>query len=382
MSSFFGSFTRDSVDIPESELEEGSFEKYLHEALEQIKLDTVDGYEKADVFLNQAVSRYEAGDNSSIDKKLAALAYEYKGAFDFLKADSANAAVIIKKALKLSPRPRSHVLLALIAAEGTDFDPNSPNTAYTDVAYKEALGEFQKAIELDANSKDIYYNYGQIFYLIGDLASAKEKFEKAKELNPDNVYAYIQLACIAYKQGEISTCQALFKDAKRRFPVSPDVINYYGEILYDMKDFDGAEKQFDNAIKLQDALPTFNVGALPLINKALICKERQDIESHELYLARACQLDQKNETAREHLSVIYTAQKKFDECDKVLDEACAVARSPIDLRRFVVLKITNDLHRHVSKDRVLSAKLEQLQREVATQYAAAIASGAAPPQGM
>lgn len=345
MSSFFGAFTPESIDMNIDGYKDGSGEKYLVEALNQMKLDTDLSYEAADGLLQKSVEAFDESSEGS-DPKVVALAYEYAGAFAFLKTDSDAGLDYLDKALAVSPRPRTYVIAGLIKADKGD--------------YQGADSEFSTAIKLLPSDPDIYYHYGQIFYLVGDLSKAQSNFEKAKDLNPKNVYAYIQLACLAYRQGDSAKCDKLFKEAKSKFPTSPEVPNYYGEILFDRQDFDGAQKQFETAARLQDAHPTFNIGALPLINKSAIYQRKGDMGECIKILQQACDLDPKSEVARLNLGQVYLSQQNVDKATALFEEACKLARSPDDRTQAISLMEASKMQQKIRTDPVLSKKVEEL----------------------
>ncbi|VEU24305.1 DEKNAAC105603 [Brettanomyces naardenensis] len=345
LSSFFGAFSPETIDLDASHYEEGSGEKYLVEGLNKMKLDTSDGYKEADVLLNQAVSQFDKS-IEGIDNKTVALGYEYAGAFAFLKADSDKGLEYLEKALSESARPRTYVIMGLIKADKGD--------------YVGADADFNKGIKLLPDDPDIYYHYGQIFYLVGDLAKAQANFEKAKVLNPNNVYSYIQLACLAYRQGDSKKCDTLFKEAKSKFPTSAEVPNYYGEILFDRQDFDGALKQFETAARLQEAHQTFNIGALPLINQSAIYQRKGEMDECVKILQKACELDPKSEVARLNLGQVYLAQQKVDDAIKLFEEACLLARSPDDRTQAISLMEASKMQQKIRQDPVLSKKVQEI----------------------
>ena len=133
---------------------------------------------------------------------------------------------------------------------------------------------------MDPKSPDVFYQLGQLYYLTGDLEKAKDNFTKAMELNPNNVYAHIQLACITYKNGAVKEAEEKFTQAKLKFTTSPEVPNYFGEILADRGEMDLACKQFEISARLQEALPTYSVGA-----GHVFCRSHQNAKAHQ---ARPC----------------------------------------------------------------------------------------------
>ncbi|KAH3668791.1 hypothetical protein OGAPHI_002546 [Ogataea philodendri] len=345
ISSFFGAFAKENVDTDESKYEDQSCSQFLAKALTEIAKDTYEDYVKADVLIHQAIASYEK-DPPKADSKHAGLAYEYQGTFDFLKGESESAVSNLNKALQLNPRGRTHVLLGLVNADKGDF--------------LSADQAFAQAIKLNPEDPDIYYHYGQLYYLMGDLEKAKENFEKSKLYNPDNVFGYIQLACIAYKNGDTNSCDEQFKDAKKRFPTSSEVPNYYGEILFDRQDYGGAAKQFEISARLQESLPTFNIGALPLINKSAICQVNKDIVGCEEILKKACELDPKSEVARINLGQIYLQQQKVQDAIALFKDACRLSRSNDDRVQAISLMEASKIQLKIKQDPVLSKKVHEI----------------------
>lgn len=347
--SFFGAFLKETEPEGISEESTGA-DAFLYQALKNINSNTPQAYEDADTLINQAVEAYNVEELSkdSEEAAKASIALEYLAAFQFLKNDPASAASHLEKAIALKPRPRSYIFRALINADKS--------------SYTESLSDFAKAEEMDPNCPDIFYHLGQLFYLTGDLSKAQANFEKAKELNPDNVFAYIQLACITYKNGSIEAANEKFTEAKLKFATSPEVPNYYGEILADKGDIQGACKQFDIAARLQESLPNFSVGALPLINKASIISresfERID-EAGEL-LNKACELDPKSELARITLAQIKLQKDEVEDAIVLFEESSDLARSYEEKVQATSFAEATKVQKRIKQDPILTAKISEL----------------------
>jgi len=355
--SFFGAFVEESSPEGVTEESEGA-DKFLHDALVQINANTATGYDQADTLINQAVEAYNVEELDSNSEKAgpASIALEYQAAFQFLKNDATSAATSVERAIALKPRPRSYVFRALINADKS--------------SYTEALEDFQRAEEMDPKCPDIFYHLGQLFYLTGDLQKAETNFEIAKELNPNNVYAYIQLACITYKNGSIEEANEKFTEAKLKFATSPEVPNYYGEILADKGDIQAACKQFDIAARLQESLPNFSVGALPLVNKATcISRESMDrlAEAEEL-LIRACELDPKSELARISLAQIKLQKDEVDDAIVLFEESSDLARSYEEKVQATSFAEATKMQKRIKQDEVLTAKIAEVMRQSGVQY--------------
>ncbi|EEQ39515.1 putative mitochondrial import receptor subunit [Clavispora lusitaniae] len=350
--SFFGAYVTETSPEGISEESTGA-DKYLFEALAAINENTMDGYEKADTLLNQAVEAYGV-DNltaESEDAAKASIALEYAATMQFLKNIPNEAAVLIQKAIDLKPRARTYVVRALINADKASF--------------AEAIADFETAQKISPDCADVYYHLGQLYYLTSDLTKAEANFLKTKELNPENLYAYIQLACITYKKGNFEEAQAAFKEARLKFATSPEVLNYYGEILADHGDIKEAIKQYEIAARLQEALKTFNVGAVPLINKAsLLSREGPDrlAEAEEL-LTKACELDPKSETARVSLAQVKLQTDKPEEAISLFEEGSRLARTIEEKIQATSFAEATKMQVRIKADPILSKKIQEYMRE-------------------
>ncbi|KAL7663922.1 TOM70 [[Candida] zeylanoides] len=345
--SFFGAFVREDAPEGLAEDSQSQGDQYLWRALQALDKATPEGYEEADTLLHQSVGAYglDSLTKESPDAGRAAVALEYSAAFKFLKNDPTSATLDIERAINLKLRPRSFVLRALINADKSSFaDANS---------------DFDTAKKLDPNYPDIYYHLGQLFYLTGDLAQAEENFVRAKELNPQNMYAFIQLACIKYKNGDVAGADDMFTATKLKFPTSPVIPNYYGEILADRGEIEKACKQFDTASALQRAISSFSVGALPLINKAsLLSREAPgDFDEVEALLTEACELDPKSELARIQLAQIKLQKEQVDEAIVLFEESSILARTFEEKVQATSFAEATKMQKRLKEDPVLSAKI-------------------------
>lgn len=350
--SFFGAFIPETNPEGLSETSEGA-DKFLFDALASINANTQEGYENADTLFNQAVEAYNVEEltDKSENAAKASIALEYSAAIKFLKNDPTSAASDIAKAMALKPRPRTYIFRALINADKASF--------------AEAISDFEEAKRIDPKFADTFYHLGQLYYLTGDLQKAEENFTLAKDLNPSNVYAHIQLACITYKNGDIKAAEDKFTEAKLKFPTSPEIPNYYGEILADRGDIQAACKQFDTAARLQAALPTYSVGALPLINKAtLISRESLErMDESEKLLTDACELDPKSELARISLAQIKLQKEQVDEAIVLFEESSNLARTIEEKVQATSFAEATKMQKRIKNDPILTKKIEEVMRK-------------------
>lgn len=348
--SFFGAFVVETNPEGVNEESTGN-DKLLFDAVAQINLNTPEGYEEADKLIAEAVEGYKDVKVGSEDAGKAAIALEYSATFKFLKNDPLSAAKDIGKAVELKPRARTYVIRALINADRT--------------SYTEALADFDSAAALEPESGDAYYHLGQLYYLTGDLKKAQENFAKAKNFNPQNVYAYVQSACITYKDGDTKEAEDKFTEAKLKFPTSPEIPNYYGEVLSDRGDIPAALKQFETAARLQKALPNYSVGALPLVNQAsLISREGPErFEEAEELLVEACKLDPKSELARISLAQLKLQKEEVDEAIELFEESSNLARTIEEKVQATSFAEATKMQKRIKQDPILTAKIAEVMRQ-------------------
>ncbi|ODV58356.1 protein channel TOM71 [Ascoidea rubescens DSM 1968] len=350
--SFFGAFKKDDpIVLSQDDTDSKNGLYYLSEALNNLDKSTMESYELADSYFSQAVNAFKdvTISSSDADKANTAVALEYLAAMKFLKNEPTDSLIDLDKALSLQPRSKTFVLKSLIAADKADFE--------------EANSNFKKALELDDKNPDIFYHKGQMHYLTGELSLAETQFKKAKELNPSNLYAHIQLACIAYRNGSIDSAEKQFSQAKQKFPDSPEIPNYYGEILADRGKSPEAIKQFDLSSELQKKSSQFSVGAVPLINKAtLVSREGlpESINKAAEILQEACDLDPKSELARITLAQIRLQQNKVEDAIKLFEESSDLARGFEEKVQATSFAEASKMQLKIKENPILSAKVQQM----------------------
>lgn len=350
IASFFGAFVSEANPEGVSENSEGA-DKTLYDAVTALNSKIASKYDEADELFKKAVADYNVDSltSKSDAAKKATVALEYAAAMSFLKNDRDSIDQYINKAMDLAPRARTYVMRALVKADVSTLE--------------DALANFAKAEKIDPKNPDVYYHWGQIHYLTGSFPKAEELFSKAKELNPENVFAYIQLACVIYKKGEFEEAIKAFDEARLKFPTLPEVLNYYGEILADRLDIKGAIKQYEIAIRLQEALlPVVSVGAAPLINKgALLQRDGLDdmAEVADLF-QKAVDLDPKSELARAHLAQVKLAQDKPEEAILLFEEGSLLARTFDEKVQATSFAEATKMQLRIKADPNLTAKINEL----------------------
>lgn len=180
-----------------------------------------------------------------------AAALNLKGTLIYLEGQSDEALDAFNRALELDPNyiqvyiKKSHVYM-----EQGDLTS--------------ALAQIRIAANLSPLDPDIYYHRGQIYYISGQYDLAMEDYSESIRLDPTFVYAHIQLAVVHHKLTNHLTAVDMFQKISTHFPACVEVFNYYGEVLIDQGNIQGAIDMFNKAMALDPSHP------LPFINKAMI----------------------------------------------------------------------------------------------------------------
>ena len=78
--------------------------------------------------------------------------------------------------------------LTVLASGAQRVDPlvDSANNAYAEQNYEKAVGFYEKVLEKDLESAELYYNLGNAYYKLHDIASAILNYERARQLAPND----------------------------------------------------------------------------------------------------------------------------------------------------------------------------------------------------
>lgn len=137
----------------------------------------------------------------------------------------------------------------IASLESTSF---TLGTAYRERGFlKEALKEYQKALQDMLDKDRVYIEIGRIYISEGDFESAKKVFFKALEVNVDNGEAFRLLGCIYHVQGNYHQAAVCYVQAYRLSSVDADVLNSFGVLLYQTGLREEAERMFKKGLNLK-----------------------------------------------------------------------------------------------------------------------------------
>ena len=124
---------------------------------------------------------------------------------------------------------------------------------------KSALDNIAKAIALEPNNSDLYYNSGLIKEENGEFESAKSDYDKAININPKDASAFYGRANC---QAELGDSGAGISDLDEAIALNPKNASYYkqrGNFYYQLEKKDEACKNWSKALELGDAKAKFSI---------------------------------------------------------------------------------------------------------------------------
>jgi import receptor subunit TOM70 len=151
-----------------------------------------------------------------------------------------------------------------------------------------AAMDFATALEQNPQDPDIYYHRAQLHFILGEFAEAAKDYQKSIDIDGDFIFSHIQLGVTHYKMGSVASSMATFRRCIKNFDKTPDVYNYFGELLLDQQKYQEAIEKFDTAVEMERTVKPMAMNVLPLINKALaLFQWKQDFTEAEKLCERA-----------------------------------------------------------------------------------------------
>jgi len=268
------------------ELAEDTGKGQLQLGLRALEQKTGEGYDAAAIAFDKALELGELGEYE-------ACAYNMRGTFLCLKGKHDEALQDLSESISLDPAmTQSYIKRASMNLElGTYLTTSSmtlPGANKFLGAPEKAEADFDNAMQQDANDPDIYYHRAQLHFIKAEFAEAAKDYQKSIDLDRDFIFSHIQLGVTQYKMGSIASSMATFRRCMKNFDKTPDVYNYYGELLLDQGKFQEAIEKFDTAIEMEKAAKPMGMNVLPLINKSLaLFQWKQDFSEAEKLCQKA-----------------------------------------------------------------------------------------------
>ncbi|KAL6594847.1 TPR-like protein [Neocallimastix sp. 'constans'] len=253
------------------------------------------------------------------NNKMKAGALRLRGTYLYLANSMEPAIADLEESLKLDPENiQTHIKLASCLLEKGELEPS--------------LELFDRAAMISSDDPDLYYHRAHIKFMLNQYEDAIKDYKKSAELDPSFVFCYIQQGVAYYRNGSTPTAIKTFEDASKKFPNSPDLHNYYGEILMDLQRFDDAMNEFDKASKIAPQLP------FSYVNKAILYQQKMDLLNSEKFVRKAIEVDPECDIAHVHLAQICLQKHDIAESVEEYSKAIEVARTNMDLQQAVMCR--------------------------------------------
>jgi tetratricopeptide (TPR) repeat protein len=210
------------------------------------------------------------------------------------------AALNYRRALGLDPK-NTAVIASLVKIEekrgmkgevrrllerGLEVDPD--NTAFLhrlaaieikEKHYQTALTYLDRLIALNPDDAKTLRNRGVAYYSLGDKSKAGDAFERVRELGGDMEGLYGPLAESRYKEGAYGEALTVIKEGIERGDQEAWLYCVWGNVLEDIKDYDGASAKFHHALSL-DVAPWSTYARKQIVRQAKL-KQRATIISNQ-----------------------------------------------------------------------------------------------------
>ena len=315
-----------------AEISEETGKGQLLIGLNHLESKTTPSYEDAATAFEKALELGDLGEHE-------AFAYNMRGTFRCLRGKHEEALSDLSKSIELDPSmtqsyiKRASMNLELgmlflrpcifLLAFPTNLEIGAPDKAEED---------FTKAVAQNSTDPDIYYHRAQLHFIKGEFAEAQKDYQKSIDLDNDFIFSHIQLGVTQYKMGSIASSMATFRRCVKNFAKTPDVYNYYGELLLDQGNYQDAIDKFDTAIDLEKQTKPMCMNVLPLINKSLAIFQRdQDFAGAESLCEKALVIDPECDIAVATMAQLLLQQGKVTDALKYFERAAELSRTEGEL---------------------------------------------------
>ncbi len=160
-----------------------------------------------------------------------------------------------------------------------------------DGALEWAKDSFEKALALAPTHANIWWQQGNTYMQMKDIAKAEEHYKKAIELKPDFLAAHMSLATLYEGEGQLDRAIQVYRDVPPAGQQNADVLFNYGRLLYNRRkgdDAENAELLLKAAIELN---PNFSNA---LFSLGILYEEQRDKAKALEYYQKVADLNPEN----------------------------------------------------------------------------------------
>jgi superkiller protein 3 len=278
----------------------------------------------------QAIPRFEAALRLDATNETAtvnlALAYKDVG-------KTSAAADLIRRAIKYRPSAALYNMLGGLDEESGE--------------YVEAVQSFQRAVELDPNNEQYYFDLGMEYLSHFTFGPAAEVYRVGTQKFPRSSRQYLGLAFSHYAQREYVEAADAFTAALEIDPESPAVFQAWKTVLSFVapKDWDGLLPRLDRLAGAhpQNAELAFSYGAA-LFRLEVSKGQEGAFDRSQSFLEKSVRLQPNFPEAHLELGGLYTARKQF--LKAVVEYLEAIRQDPkSDLAHYRLGQVYRDMNK-------------------------------------
>ncbi|SGY34948.1 BQ5605_C002g01706 [Microbotryum silenes-dioicae] len=257
---------------------------------------------------------------STNEGKAAAL--NMRATFRFIMSDAPAALVDLDEATSLSPTGTQ----SWVKKASVHMELGQPEEAFRD---------FDRASAIDPENADVHYHRGQVYFITGEFDKAITEYRRSSEIDPSFIFSHIQLAVANYKNEAVEKAMHQFRKFLKDYPKSPEVFNYYGELLLDQQKYEEAVQNFEKSIQLdKNSIPR---------NALYVTSLSWTVQLHLLTNEHALYLELNRPLVNKALAVFQWKQD-FAQAEKICREALEIGKSPLAFRLARHDRLTQDLY--------------------------------------
>ncbi len=207
--------------------------------------------------LNKAVFLFtEATEKDS----LYALAYAGLGEAFWRKYNAVKDIHFIQKASQASEKA------FLLDSNLTAVNITRGNVHFTAGKYKEAVRDFNRALNRDATNADAYRGLAKTYDKLGRKKEAEQIYQRAILLKPDYWAGYSDLGMFYFRHSKFQQAQTQFREVTRLTPDNAAAYNKLAGSYYMLEQWTQARKTFEKALALKKSYRIYsNLGTLNYI---------------------------------------------------------------------------------------------------------------------
>ena len=124
-----------------------------------------------------------------------------------------------------------------------------------------AVDAFKKALSIQPNNADAYYNLGNVLHKQGKLEEAVEAYKKLISIKPDNAEAYLNIGNVLHEQGKLEEAVSNYNKAISIKPEYADAYNNLGNALKNQGKLEEAIEAYNKVLSIKPDTDTYyNMG--------------------------------------------------------------------------------------------------------------------------